>query len=118
MRALGFFVLVVLAPAAQAQPAENKALAETLFQDGRTLAGAGKYAEACPKFEASLHADPTAIGTELNLADCYEHIGRFASAWGMFKQAADDAGRIADGDAEKAARDRATPLAPKLSHIT
>jgi hypothetical protein len=115
-----FMILVVLAMSvstARAQSGEDKAVAETLFQDGRTLAAAGRYAEGCPKFEASLRLDP-GVGTELNLADCYEHLGRFASAWGMFKQAADDARKIADADAEQAARDRAAVLEPKLSRLT
>jgi hypothetical protein len=102
---------------ADAQPAENKAAAEAAFEAGRQLAAAGNYADACPKFEASQHLDP-APGTELNLADCYEKTGRFASAWGMFQQAADDESRAGDADAEKLARDRAAALAPKLSRLT
>ncbi len=110
-------IVCVLETAAYAQPAENKAGAETLFQEARVLAQAGRHAEACPKFEASFRLDP-AVGTELNLADCYEHLGRFASAWGLFKQAADDARRVADADAEQAARDRAAALDARLSHLT
>src|SRR5439155_15601308 len=61
--------------------------------------------------------DP-APGTELNLADCYEKTDRFASAWGMFQQAADDERRAGDADAEKLARDRAAALVGKLSRLT
>jgi hypothetical protein len=100
-----------------ADTGEDKAGAEALFQEGRRLMLAKRFAEACPKFEASVRLDP-APGTELNLADCYEQLGRFASAWGMFRQAADEARRAADADAEKIALERAAALEPRLSRLT
>lgn len=109
--------LATLHGTARAQSAEDKAAAEASFEEGRKLVAAGNFQEACPKFEASQHLDP-APGTELNLADCYEKLGRFASAWGMFQQAGDDERRAGDGDAEKVARDRAKALVPKLSRLT
>jgi hypothetical protein len=110
-------IVVLLGRAASAQPAANKASAEALFVQGRDLAREHRHAEACPKFEASQKLDP-ALGTELNLADCYEQLGRFASAWGMFRQAADEARRLADDHAERIARERAAALEPRLSRLT
>src|SRR5258708_26309942 len=62
------------------QDAMTKATAEALFADGRRLVGAGEYAAACPKFAARQKLDP-GVGTSLNLADSYERMGRWASAW-------------------------------------
>ncbi len=114
------FVVVAMSVAggtALAQSAEDKAAADVLFKDARALIAVKHYAEACPKLEASQHLDP-APGTELNLADCYEQTGRFASAWGMFHQAADDARRIGDTDAEQVALERGALLDAKISHLT
>jgi hypothetical protein len=73
---------------AGAQTAEGKSqvAAEALFKEGRALIASGHVSEACPKFEASLHLDP-ALGTLLNLAECYEKLGKTASAWAEYRDA-------------------------------
>jgi thioredoxin-like negative regulator of GroEL len=63
--------------------ADDTAGAQALFNDGKKLMTSGKYADACPKLEESQRLAP-AIGTKFNLADCYEHTGRLASAWAAF----------------------------------
>ena len=78
---------------AQAQtPEGNATLAEQLFNQGRDLVKANQWADACPKFEASLRYDPV-LGTRLNLATCYEHIGKLASAWGLYRESIARLGR-------------------------
>ena len=47
---------------------------------------AGRFAEACPKFEESMRLDP-AIGTLLNLARCYESMGDVPAACQRYAQA-------------------------------
>jgi hypothetical protein len=107
----------VLAGPAIAEPSrEDRAAALALFDDGRKLAGSKKYAEACPKFEASLRLDP-GLGTLLNLSDCYEQIGRTASAWSGFRDAASQARATNQTDREKVARERAAALESKLSRV-
>ncbi|MBL8743281.1 MAG: hypothetical protein JNK04_19355, partial [Myxococcales bacterium] len=69
-----------------AQPAAKPA-AEALFESAKQRMEAGDYAGACAKFDASQSLDP-AIGTLLHLGDCYERIGRTASAWAAFLEAA------------------------------
>lgn len=109
--------LVLAAPGAQAQSAGDKAAAEALFSDGRKLMAESKYAEACPKFEASLKLDP-GLGAMLNLADCYEKNGQTASAWAEFREASAAARASGSKDREDLARQRAAALEPKLSRLT
>ena len=111
------FVIALLgAPAiCRAGSEENKADAQAAFELGRKLVLAGKFAEACPKFEESERLDP-GIGTMLFLADCYEKIGKTASAWGQFREAEAIAGKQQDAR-ERIAHDRAAALEPKLSKI-
>ncbi len=64
----------------------DAAAAELLFQEGRKASEAGDFESACPKFEESQRLDPGA-GTLVNLARCYEQLGRIASAWDRWSQA-------------------------------
>src|SRR5689334_6286435 len=61
--------------------------ARALFRSGRGLVAEGKYEQACPKFEQSLKLDP-GLGTKFNLADCYEHLGKTATARTLFLEVA------------------------------
>ena len=112
--ALGAALLVVLAAAnsvAQASPT-----AEALFQEARALVEKGRYQDACLKLAESHRLEP-AVGTQFNLADCYEHIGRTASAYAMFHEVAAIARAAGKFERERGARDRATSLEPKLARV-
>jgi hypothetical protein len=109
-------VLVFCAAKARAQGGGDTAAARVLFNEGRKLASQGKYDQACPKFEESLRVD-FGIGTQFNLADCWEHIGRTASAWAAFLDVAGSARTAGQGDRERVARGRASALEPKLSRM-
>ncbi len=100
-----------------AQSSVDRASAEALFAEGRRLMGEGKYAEACPKLEASQRMDP-GVGTLLNLADCYAKQGRTASAWAAFREAGAAARASGSAEREAVARERASALEPKLSYLT
>jgi len=102
---------------ARADGDENVAAAEALFTAGRQLVEQGKVAEGCQKFNASYKLAP-ALGTLLNLADCYEKAGQYASAWARFTEAISQSQRANRPDREKTARDRASKLEPKLSRMT
>ena len=106
----------VLGGRAQAQSADSSALAEQLFNQARDLVKANKWAEACPKFEASLRYDPV-LGTRLNLATCYEHIGRLASAWGLYRESIDAAKKAGDSKRADYAQKQATALEPRLPKL-
>src|SRR5580658_3235689 len=102
---------------AQSSSGSEKVTAEALFEDGRRLVAAGKYAEACPKFQASQKLDPSA-GTLLNLASCWEKAGRSATAWGAYKEAASLADAAGRKDYVATAQRHADALAPKLARLT
>jgi hypothetical protein len=114
--AVPFTVSPRVAHAAEGSLAD-KAAAQTLFDEGRKLMAAGKFAEACPKLAESQKLDP-GVGTQFNLSDCYERMGQTASAWAGFLEAASSAKAMGQADREKVARERAAALAPRLSKIT
>lgn len=104
------------APAvAQVKPADAAA-ARALFDEGKALVEQGKAAQACPKFEESRRLDP-GIGTSYRLADCYEAIGRTASAWAIFLDVAGQARAANQPEREEVARKRAADLLPRLSKL-
>ena len=106
----------VVAERARAQPSDASAVAEQLFNQARELAKANRWAEACPRFEASLRAD-SVLGTRLNLAVCYEHIGKLASAWGLFREAIELATKARDKRRDYA-QQQADALEPRLPRLT
>ncbi len=94
--------------------AADRAAAQDLFDNARELMNDDRYEEACDKFEESQRLDP-APGTQLNLADCFERIGKTASAWINFLEVAAKAKkeyRI------KVAKERAEALEPELVRLT
>lgn len=98
--------------------ADDSASAEALFREGRALIKQGKVNAGCDKLEASEKLE-TSVGTLLNLGDCRERQGRFASAWAAFRKAESLAKR--DGNDKKRLREaakRADKLESSLATIT
>jgi hypothetical protein len=111
----GLAVSLIVDPAFASEP--DRADARALFVEGRNLAAGGLYAEACAKFEASYQVSP-GKGTKFNLADCFEHLGRTASAWARFLEVAEETRAAGQTDREQVARARAAALEPRLSRLT
>jgi hypothetical protein len=105
----------ITAPAL-AQTGGSKAAAEALFTEGRSLAQAGKCDEAIPKFQASQKLDP-GVGTLLNLAECYEQVGKTASAWAEYREVISLARLAGSKDREELAMQKAKAIEPKLSRL-
>jgi hypothetical protein len=109
---------LAFAPAARAEEKNEAALrAEALFDEGRLLMSAEDYAAACPKFAESQMLDP-APGTVLNLAVCYEHANRLASAWSGFRTAEATAKAVGQKAREKLAHQRTEALQARLTRLT
>jgi hypothetical protein len=111
-------LLALPAAPAWAQPSTSDRVgAEVLFNEGRQLMAAKKYAEACAKLAESLRLDP-ALGTRMNLASCYEHAGQTASAWILFRESMGMARLAGQADRERVARQHAEALEKRLSKLT
>jgi hypothetical protein len=110
-------VQLLVCLSAGADAASDAAAAQTLYDEARRLMKAGNYVAACPKLEASQKLDP-GTGTQFHLADCYERIGRTASAWALFLEVAARARERQRAEQEQIARGRAAALEPKLSKLT
>lgn len=119
MSVRSIIVIVLIARAASPASAQDagkkKDSAELLFQEGQQLIKDGKIADACPKFEQSQRLDP-AIGTLLNLAQCYELLGRVASAWSSYVDA-ESMARDKKDKRQKGAHARAAELAPLVPKL-
>lgn len=107
------FALLLVSTWARAQTSADAAIAQGLFDDARQLMGRGNYAEACPKLEESEKLDPGS-GTLINLGECYDRVGRTASAWTTFIEAATSARAAGKLERERTARARAAALAPRV----
>ncbi len=120
-RLLPLILIALSARAAFAQDAEvspaDKATAQALFDDGMRLFKDGKYADACPKFEASLKRNP-GLGTRGKLAECWEKQGRIAAAWAQYREVAAIAAKTNDDRRREVAEQRAAALEARLPYLT
>ncbi len=97
--------------------ASDKASAEALFDQGVRLMKQNGFSDACPKLEESERIDP-AVGTLLYLGECYERVGKTASAWATFREAASLANNSNQADRARVAGSRAQDIEPKLSRLS
>ena len=88
--------------------------AESLFREGRDLADKGRFEEACDRFARSQQLDP-AVGTLLNLGECYEHVDKLATAWLAYRQATALAVTRNDERRASLARKAAARIEPRLA---
>lgn len=100
---------------AQAGAAE-KTTAEALFDEGVKLMKSGNFQEACPKLENSQRVDP-AVGTLLYLGECYEKVGRPASAWATFREAQSAAESTGQTKRAQTAKQRVEKVEKDLAYL-
>lgn len=100
-------ILAVAARPALASPADDE------FKKGRDLFKAGKYAEACTAFAESQRLDPS-HGTNFNIAQCSEKIGKLATAIAIYR---DLAANDTNATRKAAAADLVAALAPRVPSI-
>ncbi len=110
--------VVLAAPPARAQRTDaDVKVAQSLFDEGRTLMKSGQYTQACPKLAESQRLDP-ALGTLLNLALCHRLEGRLATAWTEFHDAVGLARQQDRADREKYALAQLGEIEPHISQLT
>ncbi|MFO0759089.1 MAG: tetratricopeptide repeat protein [Byssovorax sp.] len=105
-------LLLFSAGPALAQPSSSKALLE----EGVALMDAGKFDEACPKLARSQEIEPD-MKTEFRLGQCYEKLGKTATAWRLYREVVDLAHRASRPDREDFARKAAEAIEAKLARI-
>lgn len=93
---------------------EDPVTADALFREAKARMAKGEVARACTLFAESQRLDP-APGTLLNLADCEEKNGRFATARQLFVRASES---LPSSDERVAyALRRAKELEPRVASI-
>lgn len=98
---------------AQSDDLARKTAAEAAFRQGKDQIAAGQVAEACDSFRKSQELDPQ-LGTQYNLALCYDRLGKVASAWGLFSVLSEtDTNKGRKADSAK----RARALEPRLVRL-
>jgi tetratricopeptide (TPR) repeat protein len=115
-RVLAIAIVVSITSARAHAQSSDSSIAEQLFNEARELVKANRWAEACPKFEASLHSDP-ALGTRLNLATCYEHTGKLVAAWGLYRESIELATKTGDVKRRDYALTQVAALEPRLPKL-
>ena len=114
MRLRGLILMLACLCVARSAIASD-ATAEALFRAGREAMDRGDYAQACSQFQESQRLEP-AGGTAFNLAACFEKLGRVASAWKTYREAAE---RLPAGDARvRMSEDQARALESRLPKLT
>jgi leucyl-tRNA synthetase len=90
--------------------------ADALFAEGKALFDSN-ILQACDKFKESLHENPAAIGTLLNVALCDEKLGRVASAVKRFSEARARAREQGLTEHIRAAEEHIRALEPSVPHL-
>ncbi len=96
--------------------AGDQSTARALFDEALADMKADRWDSACPKLERGMLLD-RGIGMRHNLALCYEHTGRLASAWTLFTEVSVDAAAQGESRRAQVARGHADAIEPKLSYI-
>lgn len=113
----GVSTSVVWTSGTLAQPgAAEKTTAEALFDEGVKLMKSGDFQEACPKLENSHRVDP-AVGTLLYLGECFEKLGRTASAWATFREAQSSAEAAGQAKRAQTAKQRVEKVEKDLAYL-
>jgi hypothetical protein len=82
------------------------------FEKVGELLDAGMYVDACPMLERIVADDPSANGARMELAECYVHLGKLASAWRAYRAVAE-----ADPKRREEATKAAKELEPRVSKV-
>lgn len=116
-RTIAIALLLALAVASpRTARADDAATASALFDEGKTLFAAGRYAAARDKLQASFELSPLS-GTAGLLAACHERTGKLASAWARYRDAAALAERSGNKERAAIASARAADLEPRLARL-
>ena len=103
-------VLGLASPAAALDPEDVYRSAVKDMQDG-------KYADACPKFAEARRLKPDATPALIGLAQCYDKLGKTASAWSKYRELSVDLKNQGEAAKAETASKRAEELEKLLSTL-
>jgi len=115
--AMASLVVSLSASAALCVDKDKEKEAQAAFVEAMKLMGTKRYAEACEKFARSQELDP-GMGTQFRLAECYEKLGRLASAYEQYTAVAEAAKGAKKKERELVARRRASSLEAQVAKLT
>jgi hypothetical protein len=113
-------ILSVVIPAAvhgQAVDPQRALAAQALYEQATAEMDAGSYPSACSKLEEVTKIVPEGLGAKLTLGQCYEALGRRASAWAQYAQVEVQAAKVGQEERSKAAGEKAAGLRPQLATL-
>lgn len=90
--------------------------AQRLFDEALSLLDKNQAEHACPKLERSLQLDP-GIGTQFQLADCYERLGKRATAYRLFDEVASRCAALGATEHAQLALQRKAALESQLQYL-
>lgn len=96
--------------------ADKRDRADALFRQGKKHMADKRYADACEAFENSQKLDP-GIGTQLNIAKCYEDWGKLGRAYVAY-QSAERMAKDANDERAPKIRELLEALRPSVPHLT
>jgi hypothetical protein len=117
---IAFFASVTPGSALAQAPADpQRALtAQALYEQATSEMDAGAYAAACPKLEEVTRLIPDGLGAKLTLAQCYEEVGRLASAWAQYALVEALASQAGQAARAQSSAEKAAALKPQLAQLT
>jgi len=111
--------LILPRPAqAQAVDAQRALTAQALYDQASAEMDAKSYVSACRKLEEVTRLVPDGIGAKLTLGECYEALGKLASAWSQYALVATLAARVGQPERAQRAGVKAAALRPKLASLS
>jgi hypothetical protein len=113
---VGIFTIAAALATTHVASAGDKVAADAFFTQGMNALKSNDFAGACTAFKASEDADPSS-GTEINLGVCNEKLGKLASAWHWYNEAARTAPTQNRPDRAEQAKKEADRLYPKTHRL-
>ncbi|HZF47832.1 MAG TPA: hypothetical protein VE093_04240 [Polyangiaceae bacterium] len=116
---LAIFLFAVAPATARGQADPQRTLAaQALYEQATAEMDAGRYASACHKLEEVTKLVPEGLGAKLTLGQCYEALGKRASAWTQFALVEVMAAKAGQEERSKVAGERAAALKPQLAMLS
>jgi hypothetical protein len=123
VRALSLLALflTLLAPTpghTQTADPQRMSAAQALYDQAAAEMDAHKFASACPKLEEVTRLIPEGLGAKLTLGECYEGLGKLASAWSEYTRVEELAAKAGQRERARKAANVAAALRPRLATLT